>query len=195
MSNVLEALRKSEQERQMAAGQSTGILYPVMVEQRRSWLAPTLLVGAALVILAVAMAWWLLRQTPAPDIPPDLLVTAKESIVIAPQVAVPAEPVVVAKPASGQEVEKTDIPARAAIRQVQPSMVEAVKTEPVDESPPNDLPALDIAGYIRNEQGKSLAMINDKLVAEGDEVAPGVRLEKILGDASIFSYKGYRFRR
>jgi general secretion pathway protein B len=40
-----------------------------------------------------------------------------------------------------------------------------------------------------------MAMIDDKLLHEGDEVAPGLRLEKILADGAQFSYKGYRFRR
>ncbi len=30
---------------------------------------------------------------------------------------------------------------------------------------------------------------------EGDEVAPGLKLEKIQDDSLVFSYKGYRFMR
>ena len=40
-----------------------------------------------------------------------------------------------------------------------------------------------------------MVMIDDKLVREGDEVAPGIRVERILADGAEFSYKGYRFRR
>jgi general secretion pathway protein B len=69
------------------------------------------------------------------------------------------------------------------------------KVEAVSDTLPKDFPALSIAGYIHDDQGNSLAMINDKLVREGEEVEPGLRLEKILGENSVFVYKGRRFRR
>ena len=44
-------------------------------------------------------------------------------------------------------------------------------------------------------RGENLAIINDKLVREGEEVAPGLRLEKIIDESAVFTYKGQRFRR
>ena len=58
-----------------------------------------------------------------------------------------------------------------------------------------ELPALSVAGFIRDEGSSSMVIVNDRLVREGDEVAPGVTLEKILNDSLIFNYKGYRFKR
>jgi general secretion pathway protein B len=58
-----------------------------------------------------------------------------------------------------------------------------------------ELPALAVAGFIRDEGSSSLVIVNDKLAREGDEVAPGVKLEKIVGDSLVFNYKGYRFKR
>jgi len=58
-----------------------------------------------------------------------------------------------------------------------------------------ELPALSVAGFIRGEGSSSMVIVNDRLVREGDEVAPGVELEKILNDNLIFKYKGYRFKR
>ncbi len=40
-----------------------------------------------------------------------------------------------------------------------------------------------------------MVIVNDKLLREGDEVEPGLRVEKILGDGLVFDYKGYRFKR
>lgn len=40
-----------------------------------------------------------------------------------------------------------------------------------------------------------MVVVNDKLLREGDEAAPGVRVERILSDGVEFSYRGYRFRR
>ena len=75
------------------------------------------------------------------------------------------------------------------------SMVESGKSAANGETWQAELPTIAIAGYIRDEQGISLAMINEKLVREGEEVAPNLRLEKILNDGSIFNFKGYLFRR
>ena len=66
------------------------------------------------------------------------------------------------------------------------------------EMPPElqrELPALSVAGFIRDEGSSSMVIVNDRLVREGDEVAPGVKLEKILYDSLVFNYKGYRFKR
>lgn len=66
------------------------------------------------------------------------------------------------------------------------------------ELPPalqQELPALSVAGFIRDEGSNSMVIVNERLVREGDEVAPGVKLEKILNDNLIFNYKGYRFKR
>jgi len=66
------------------------------------------------------------------------------------------------------------------------------------ESPPalpQDLPALSVAGFIRDEGASGMVIVNDRLVREGEEVAPGVKLEKIVGDGLVFNYKGYRFKR
>jgi hypothetical protein len=57
------------------------------------------------------------------------------------------------------------------------------------------LPVLNISGYIHEEQGGSIAMINNKLIHEGEEVTPGLKLVKILDGSAIFSYKGYVFTR
>ena len=57
------------------------------------------------------------------------------------------------------------------------------------------MPALSVAGYIHDESSGSMVIVNERLVREGDEVAPGVKLEKILSDSLVFNYKGYRFKR
>jgi general secretion pathway protein B len=58
-----------------------------------------------------------------------------------------------------------------------------------------ELPALSITGIIRDQSSGGMAIVNDKMLREGDEVAPGLKLEKIEDNALVFSYKGYRFTR
>jgi general secretion pathway protein B len=69
---------------------------------------------------------------------------------------------------------------------------DAVELPPVLQQ---QMPALSVAGFIRGEGSASMVIVNDRLVREGDEVAPGVKLEKILNDSLVFNYKGYRFKR
>ena len=197
----------------MASGQGSSVLYPVMVEQKRgSWTNPVLLAGMSLAAIAVAQIGWLWWRAPAPD---NSIATVKTIVTTAPPAAIKTSPVIAPaqkpeitepvapqtaappKPVHRLVVKKSAIQSEATPQPVQPSTpVTAVeKTESSAGLQPKDLPALTISGYIRDEQGASLAMINDKLVREGEEVAPGLRLEKITGDSSIFSYKGYRFRR
>ncbi|MBE0627093.1 MAG: general secretion pathway protein GspB [Burkholderiales bacterium] len=58
-----------------------------------------------------------------------------------------------------------------------------------------EIPVLSVAGFIRDENSSGMVIVNDRLLREGDEVAPGLRLEKIQQDSLIFNYKGYSFRR
>jgi general secretion pathway protein B len=57
------------------------------------------------------------------------------------------------------------------------------------------LPPINIAGYIRDAEANRLVMVNDRLLREGDELAPGLKLEKILDDSVIFNFRGHRFKR
>jgi hypothetical protein len=65
----------------------------------------------------------------------------------------------------------------------------------VSDSPRPQMPTLSIAGFIREEGSASMVIVNDRLAREGDVVAPGLTLEKIVGDSLIFNYMGQRFKR
>ena len=59
-----------------------------------------------------------------------------------------------------------------------------------------ELPHMSIS--VHAYSGKSadrLVSVNDRLLREGDEVAPGLRLVQITPDGMVLSYKGYSFRR
>lgn len=210
MSYILDALRKSEQERQAAAGQSASALYPVLVEPPRpgvTWAQLLAVLGVLGIVAALSLWWWTARSPVAP-IP-----------VAAPQQP-PAAVVAVAPPLPVQEVAPPtpvapvalDKPRATATRAApepaprQPAAPEKVASDraplPVasppptaDPPPPPELPPLRISGYVRDSGEGGMAMINDKLVREGEEVSPGLRLEKILPDGAVFNYKGHRFTR
>jgi len=59
-----------------------------------------------------------------------------------------------------------------------------------------ELPAMSIMVHAYSDDpAKRLVGINNHLLHEGEEVAPGLKLEQITLDGMILSFKGYRFRR
>jgi general secretion pathway protein B len=63
--------------------------------------------------------------------------------------------------------------------------------EPIQRS----LPQVAVGGYIYSRNpADSLLLVDKVLRHEGEEVAPGLVLEKLLPKAAIFSFKGYRYR-
>jgi len=86
--------------------------------------------------------------------------------------------------------------AQSVVAQAAPAA--AVATGAAGGLPPDlqrEIPALSVAGFIRDDTSSGMVIVNDRLLREGDEVAPGLRLEKILHDSLLFNYKGYRFKR
>lgn len=68
----------------------------------------------------------------------------------------------------------------------------------INELPANvrqELPAISLGGYIysANVAERSI-LINGKLLREGDQLAPGLRLEQMRPDGVVFGYKEQRFR-
>jgi general secretion pathway protein B len=58
-----------------------------------------------------------------------------------------------------------------------------------------EVPPIVIGGYIYSTNPADRLVLIDKVVRhEGDEAAPGVRIERLLPRAAILSYKGYRFQ-
>jgi general secretion pathway protein B len=59
-----------------------------------------------------------------------------------------------------------------------------------------DIPKMSISVHAYGrEPAKRLVGINDRMLREGDTVAPGLVLEQITLDGMIMRFKGYRFRR
>jgi general secretion pathway protein B len=87
--------------------------------------------------------------------------------------ASPATPTAAARPAADRVVEQADLPS--GVRSL--------------------LPRLTVAGFAGNDDAQSrFAVINEQIVREGEEIAPGVRLESVADDGVVLAYRGYRFR-
>jgi general secretion pathway protein B len=211
MSYILEALRKSEQDRQMAAGQAASVLYPVAVERPAGARLNQLLAGVAALLAAAAAAGWLWWRPapPAAGLPAAVAIPAvpsPPSARPAPKVAEPSSVALRLAPALETRQPVATAPQSPAAVSVARKVTAEAPDKSVAEAPSQgagdlppalqkELPPLSVSGYISDGQGGRLAMINDKLVREGDEIAPGLRLEKVLGESAVFSFRGYRFRR
>lgn len=196
----------------MAAGRMSGMLYPIQLDQKTSamrWVALALVVT---LLIVFAVLWWLWPQ-PAPKKPeiaqqpisaksfPSLLLQQPHLM------KEPDQEVVLAEDALNKpEVVKREKPP-VVKRETQPRMPVETKTDPVATQatanteevvaadPLEGMPEMTIYGYVHNEMGGSFAMINDRLLQEGDEVAPGLKLVKILESKGVFNYKGHEFTR
>ncbi len=57
------------------------------------------------------------------------------------------------------------------------------------------IPPISVGGYIYSKNPADRLLLIDKVLRhEGEELAPGFVLEKLLPKAAIFNYKGYRYR-
>ncbi len=63
--------------------------------------------------------------------------------------------------------------------------------EPIQRS----IPQVAVGGYIYSKNPADRLLLVDKILRhEGEEVAPGLLLEKLQPREAVFSYKGYRYR-
>lgn len=228
MSYILDALRKSEQERQLAAGHGAGLLFPASPEPRSGIGSKVILLGTAALLMTIGLAWWILSHPAAPmpaapairlptptSQPNKLTAPALQASIqpAPPPVAPPAPTPSVAPPSPANPPAATPPGAspesRAARLDAPVAMEKPAKKSSAPPAAPalagarNDppaenkaaLPPVTVSGYVRDDNGGNLAIINDRLVREGEEVSPGLRLEKIDGETATFTYKGQRFRR
>lgn len=59
----------------------------------------------------------------------------------------------------------------------------------------NEIPTVTVGGYIYSSKREDCQLlINKLLLREGEQVAPGLKLERMMPHSAILSYKGYRYR-
>ncbi len=57
------------------------------------------------------------------------------------------------------------------------------------------LPALAVSGFSYTDEPQArMAVINDRILREGEHAAEGVRLERVGNDGIVLNYRGFRFR-
>ncbi|MEG1325304.1 MAG: general secretion pathway protein GspB [Janthinobacterium sp.] len=217
MSYILEALKKSQAERQL--GELPSIHAPQVqlhdgaasgaASRAPVWLA---LGGVAVAVASALLLWqpWQAAAT-APAVAPAVLaqaVPAPMPAVVPPAVPVPAPVAVAVPPAAiaapvhharpvAEPKQESPSPAPApAVPVPAPAAEEAVPgMRDLPEPIQRQIPPVAIGGYIYSKNPADRLLLVDKVLRhEGEELAPGLVLEKLQPKAAIFSFKGYRYR-
>ena len=221
MSYILDALKKSEQLRQRGAAPITLATPAPEAPPPTPASYRNVLLALLLITAGISIGWLRPWQTPevvtkptvsSPPVPPSVVVSSplvdlpRVNPAPAPQ-AVPVAPANVAAPAPPVAV--IPAPSVPAIRPTQASAAKPDAEAPASEAAPSvmsmselpqavrqELPAIAIAlhGYAR-EPRERIVMINNQMLRQGDQVAPGLRLEQITQDGVVLGYQGYRFHR
>lgn len=220
MSYILEALKKSQAERQLgelpsihapqvqlhdAAASSAARRAPV-------WLA---LGGVSVAVAAALLLWQPWRAGAAAPVVPAVLAQAVPAPVAALPAAPAPAPVVASVPPAAiaapvhharpvaepkQEMPGQTVPppvaAPAPAAPPTPAVEETVAgMRDLPEPIQRQIPAIVIGGYIYSKNPADRLLLIDKVLRhEGEELAPGLVLEKLQPKAAIFSFKGYRYR-
>jgi general secretion pathway protein B len=211
MSYILEALKKAQAERQL--GNAPTIHSPQVVAPSPAGAVASrkpLFIGlgvGALVVVAGALVVW--RQAPAPAAAPRTVAaptpvpmpTAPQTLAVTAPPAPPPAPVRAPEPAPARVAEPA--PARPAPAPAAPAAA-AARPAPEDNLPflqqlpdaqQRDIPRVTFGGYMYSANPADRLLIVDKALRhEGEEVAPGLVLEKLLPKAAVMNFRGTRYR-
>ena len=213
MSYILEALKKAQAERQLGSAPTIHAM-PIQAapeayassSRKYVWIA---LACAALLAAAAAVMWW----RPAPGAP---AVLAVQPLPAEPAVVVAAPPVIVAPPV---KIAPPPPPVQAPVARVAPTPAPAPLPSPAKAQPAvpaaeasapeenlpymsqlpepqrSELPKVVFGGYMYSKNPADRLLLIDKVLRhEGEEVAPGLILEKLLPKAAVLNFRGTRYR-
>ncbi len=210
MSYILDALKKSDQQRQRSAAptlSSATIAIETTKKPVYYGLFAVLLLGAGIVI-GLLRPW-------QPELPvAEATYTAAPALVL-------KQPAVMSGYASPEMVKKSAqvsmnpppvLPAAPKVEKPQAAVaidksVAAVPVEKSADAAPRvltelpaliqqEIPAMTIQFHAYSAiPANRLVSINSLMLHEGESLMPGLKLEQITVEGMIFSYKGYRFQR
>lgn len=208
MSYILDALKRAESERS-GAGAAKPALPSAFVPGKPSptlnvrtllWVAPI----ALLIVLAAAIALSPSQPragaesavAPAPAAHSEPIAASSSTIVPAPAPVSSPTPIIAATSPPAPTVQ-APIPIRAAstprTAAKQPPALGTLRDLP--EHIQREIPPLVIGGYLYSSNpADRTVLINNRLLREGSDVAPGLVLERLTQNGMVLSYRGYRYR-
>ncbi len=224
MSYILEALKKSDQQRQRGTTPTLPTAQVSVAAPKQPLLVYYGLLAAVLLGAGITIGWlrpWQAEQpapatepsaarspipyqaAPAPLPEPPEMATKTARELPAPPVAQPAPRGDAMKPDNSTPA-STGAPGAVASASVPlpektASRAQEQRAIPMAELPltiQQEIPAMTIQlhAYSGNPSER-LVSINSRMLREGGSLTPDLMLEQITPDGMIFSYKGYRFQR
>ncbi len=213
MSYILEALKKAQAERQL--GNAPTIHAPQAVTPAPAAAAANrkpLFIGlgaGALVVVAGALVLWRPAPAPAPQTvtqrapaapaPETLVVSAPPAPPPAPvreRASTPAPtpaPTIAAHAPAPSRPAPVPVPAAPVARAAPEDSLPFLQQLP--DAQQRDIPRVTFGGYMYSANAADRLLIVDKALRhEGEEVAPGLVLEKLLPKAAVMNFRGIRYR-
>ena len=206
MSFILDALKKSEAERQRQAGPA--LLEMRVVAPRRRWPLWALVVGVLLVVNVLALTWFALRSTTAaPTTAPTAAIAAAApdatTAAVAPETGGPGAPgsaLMTPAGAAGPQLAPVDSDNPADHEPAVNSVPGTVQVAPESVSLQNyaelggKLPELRLDLHVYAlKPAERYAFINMHKVREGDVTPEGVRVMQITSEGVVLDYRGTEF--
>ena len=202
MSYILEALKKAQAERQL--GSSPTIHAPTLQTAAASTSAGRFSKSMLLAVVGMAAVIGVLlvlvmRPASVPAVAPAPV--AAPTPVSAPVTPTPLPAPVADLPPSVANLARASAPEAQPQTQQAPAKPAAAPEEPVvnqrdlPEPIQRSIPQVAVGGYIYSKNPADRLLLVDKVLRhEGEEVAPGLVLEKLQPREAVFSFKGYRYR-
>jgi general secretion pathway protein B len=212
MSFILDALRKSELERQRQNGPSIAELPIARDDRRLPW--ALLAIGLLLAVNVGVLLFFLLRDATGTITAAGTTSTAAPNVVASLPAAPTPLPANAAPPGNAPDdalqapvselLAEASAPPPAPDPTLLPDAPVTYAPEPVDEYPPSirDLPARSTAGLpelsvdlhiYSDDPAKRVVFINGRRYQTGGVLAEGPTVEEINRDGAVLSYHGQRF--
>jgi general secretion pathway protein B len=221
MSYILEALKKAQAERQLGNAptiHAPQTMQPAQPDTAASRKPLFIGMGAGVLVLALGgLFMW--QRTPAPLVAAPSAPPAAPAAVRSPlapsiaagaapdtlEVSAPPAPSPAPAPRPAHVAEAPAVPPAPPARpRAAAASVPAPAPSPEDSLPylhqlpdtmQRELPRVSFGGYMYSANPADRLLLVDKsLRHEGEEVAPGLVLEKLLPKAAVMSYRGVRYR-
>ena len=200
MSYILDALKKSDQQRQRGATPTLPTAHVSVSASRKSFSVYYGVLAAVLLCAGIAIGWmhpW--QAEPAAHAAAPVAISNTSEVAPTP----PADPVAMEGKSEQKLPEPSQTSATAVASSMEPIRAAAAdqvqKTTALADLPPaiqQEIPAMTIQLHsYSSKSANSIVSINSRMLKEGDSLSPGLKLEQITPDGVILSYKGYRFQR
>jgi general secretion pathway protein B len=206
MSYILDALKKSDQQRQRGTTPTLQAAQVTVATPQRPLFIYYSLLAAVLLVAGIMIGWlrpWQPERPSSQSTIPGAEPIAAESPIPIPQQAAPAP-----LPAPPEMHSKTATPGAVAPVPDKPipdkpaKLADAAQEQKairLDELPlaiQQEIPAMAVQLHAYSSKpSERLVSINSIRLREGESLMLGLRLEQVTPDGMIFSYKGYRFQR